>query len=212
MTGSDGKWRTRAVAWSKDQPFGAEHAELELAANQMRAKGTAIGSEPVAYRLDYTLETGPDLVTSRVTVSTRGERWGRQIVLERAESGSWACDVQQHGLELDIPAPGGEMSQFDGALDPDLALSPVFNSMPVLRHRLFEGGAAPELLMVWISVPDLALYPSLQRYRLRRTLDDGNQVVLFEGPDPKGGDFVADLVFDRDGVVIDYPGIATRIR
>lgn len=204
--------RTRSVAWAKDEPFGAEHAELEIATNRMRATGTAIGSDPVAYRLDYTMETGPDFVTSRVTARSRGEGWDRRIVLERAESGHWTCAAERHGDELDLPPPGGEMSQFDRALDPDLALSPVFNSMPVLRHRLLEGGEAPELLMVWISTPDLAVYPSVQHYSFNRAMDDGSYLIHFGGPDPKQGDFVADVVFDADGVVIDYPGIATRIR
>lgn len=213
MTASDDlNPRTRSVAWAKDEPFGAEHAELEISANQLRATGTAIGSDPVAYRLDYTLETGPDFVTSRVTASTRGEGWGRRIMLQRDESGRWTCEAEHHGVELHLPPPGGGMRQFDRALDADLALSPVFNSMPVLRHRLFEGGEAPELLMVWIATPELAVYPSVQRYRLNRAMDDGNYLIHFEGPDPKEGDFIADVVFDADGVVIDYPGIATRIR
>ena len=104
------------------------------------------------------------------------------------------------------------MEQFAEALDPDLGLCPVFNTMPVLRHRLLEGGEAPELLMVWISVPDLALHPSVQLYSHNRAVDDDNHLIHFEGPDPDGDDFIADVVFDRDGIVIDYPGIATRIR
>jgi uncharacterized protein len=202
----------RSVAWSKDDPFGAEYAELEIGSDRMRARGTAIGSDPLPYRLDFAIHTGPNFVTSRVEVATRGDGWQRQITLDRGDSGEWSCAADHQGAALDLPEAGGAMEQFSTALDPDLGLCPVFNTMPVLRHRLFDGDEAPELLMVWISVPDLALYPSVQLYSLNRSLDDGNHLIHFEGPDPEGEDFVADIVFDPDGIVVDYPGIATRIR
>ena len=211
VAGDSESWG-RSVAWSKDDPFGAEYAELEIDSDRMRARGTAIGSAPLPYRLDFTIHTGLDFVTQKVTVATRGDGWRRQIALARADAGEWTCAADRQGTALDLPDPGGEMDQFAEALDPDLQLCPVFNTMPVLRHKLFEGGKAPELLMVWISVPDLALYPSVQLYSLNRSLDDGSHLVRFEGPDPDGEDFIADIVFDRNGIVVDYPGIATRIR
>jgi hypothetical protein len=39
----------------------------------------------------------------------------------------------------------------------------------------------------------------------------GNHVVKFEARDPDEGDFVEDITFDADGIVLDYPGIAKRI-
>jgi hypothetical protein len=83
--------------------------------------------------------------------------------------------------------------------------------MPVLRHRLHEGGGADDFLMVWISVPDLSIHPSPQRYTFRERLADGNQLVRFQSFG-EGVDFAADVVFDPQGLVVDYPGIATRIR
>jgi len=58
--------------------------------------------------------------------------------------------------------------------------------------------------MAWVSVPELAVYPSRQRYAfVRRDLQA--RVVRFETLD---GSFVADIGFDDQGVVLDYPGIA----
>ena len=65
--------------------------------------------------------------------------------------------------------------------------------------------------MAWISVPDLSLHPSPQRYTHLETQSAGERVVRFEATG-EGDDFVADVVFDADGLVIDYPGIATRFR
>jgi uncharacterized protein len=98
-----------------------------------------------------------------------------------------------------------------GAFDPDLGLSPLFNSMPVLRDGVHDGGSVDDFLMVWISVPDLAVYPSPQRYTYLETLADGNRLLRFESVG-EGEDFVADIVFAANGLVVDYPGIATRIR
>jgi hypothetical protein len=55
-----------------------------------------------------------------------------------------------------------------------------------------------------VSMPDLAIEPHPQRYtHLRR--DNGYSVVRFESEG-----FSSDIVFDSDGLVVDYPGIARR--
>jgi len=106
-----------------------------------------------------------------------------------------------------MPAPGGDMTAFDEALDCDLALSPLTNSMLVLRHGLLEGGGPVDFLMAWVSVPDLAVHASLQQYRFVRSRG-GAAIVRYRSLD---SDFVADVSFDADGLVIDYPGIGRRI-
>jgi hypothetical protein len=63
--------------------------------------------------------------------------------------------------------------------------------------------------MAWVSVPDLELLASPQRYEHVRTGGPGAIVRfldrgLFDG-------FTAELPLDRDGLVIDYPGLARRI-
>ena len=202
--------RATAVAWSKDDPFGAEYAEVAFDDDTLTASGIAIGSDPVPYRLDYSLRTGPSFVTAEVEVSSRGEGWKRSLKLVRSKAGEWNAETATVG-EAPLPPPGGDTQLVDGALDPDLGLSPLFNSMPVLRHGVHDGGSVDDFLMVWISVPDLAIHPSPQRYTYLETLADGNRLVRFESAG-EGEDFVADIVFAANGLVVDYPGIATRIR
>jgi uncharacterized protein len=202
--------RTIAVAWSKDEPFGAEFAELVLNNRSLSAVGIAIGSDPVPYRLDYSLRTGREYVTAEVEVASRGDGWERSLRLVRSPEGRWTAEIASAG-EAPLPPLGDDTTKFQDALDLDLALSPLSNSMPVLRHGLHTGGTAADFLVVWISVPDLSIHLSQQRYTYLRTRTEGNALVRFEsvGEDE---DFVADIVFDRDGIVLDYPGIATRIR
>jgi hypothetical protein len=75
--------------------------------------------------------------------------------------------------------------------------------MPVLRHGLLGSEGSIELVMAWVSVPDLTVVASRQRYTAL-----GGNVVRFESLDDT---FTADLSFDNDGLVVDYPGLARRV-
>ena len=108
---------------------------------------------------------------------------------------------------LALPEPGGAVAEFSGALDCDLALSPLTNSMPVLRHDLLEAGGPVDLLMAWVSAPDLAVYASRQRYRFVRKQGE-TSVIRYESRD---SNFVSEVTFDRDGLVIDYPQLGRRL-
>lgn len=193
-------------AWGKEEPFpGSELADVTVGEDRMSAMGTAIGANPVPYRLEYELETAEGFVTTRLWVRTEGNGWHRELELSREPSGSWSSGSESDGPSS-LPPPGGTQP-LHGALDCDLGLSPLTNSMPVLRHRLHDGGGPIEFLMAWVSVPDLAVHPSRQRYTFLRREDDA-RIVRYES---RGGDFMSDLRFDDDGLVIDYPKLARRI-
>ena len=160
----------------------------------------------MAYRLDYQLTTVEHYVTARLVVHTRGQGWSRALELERLASGEWECRTEVEG-NPDLPAPGGDLAAVAGALDCDLGLSPVTNSMPVLRHRLHESGGPLDFLMARVSVPDLTVHASRQRYTFARQ-DQGKRIVRFESLDDR---FVAEISFDEHGLVLDYPAIARRV-
>jgi hypothetical protein len=83
----------------------------------------------------------------------------------------------------------------------DLAYSPVFNSLPVLRDGLHRGGQSRDYVMRWVDVPSLEVSRSEQRYEPR-----GDGVVRYSS-----GSFTADIAFDADGLVVEYPGLARRV-
>ena len=62
--------------------------------------------------------------------------------------------------------------------------------------------------MAWISVPDLSVHESGQRYTFIRA-EGAYSVIRYEATD---SDFAADITFDRDGLVVEYPGIGSRIQ
>jgi uncharacterized protein len=79
--------RRRAIDWDKENGYGTEFAEVDFAADRLAAVGVAIGWDPLPYRLEYTLETGGDWVTTRLEVTTRGDGWRRALDLRRPGPG-----------------------------------------------------------------------------------------------------------------------------
>jgi uncharacterized protein len=72
---------------------------------------------------------------------------------------------------------------------------------------LLEIGGPVDLKMARVSAPDLGIHPSEQRYTFARP-ERGRTVIRYENAD---GSFAADLTFDQEGLVIDYPRIGRRI-
>src|SRR6266571_8511097 len=163
---------SRAIAWVKENQDGTESAEVLIRHNRLTATGVATGTTPVGYRLDYKLETDYGFTTLGLLVTSRGTGWSRRLDLRRNRRGQWSARTKGEG-DADLPAPGGDTSLFSEALDCDLGLSPLTNSMPVLRHGLLRGGGPVDLLMAWVSVPDLHVYPSRQRYTFVRKTRTG---------------------------------------
>ena len=196
----------RSIVWVREDPLGAEFADVDISRGRLTATGTAVGSSPLGYRLDYKLETLGGYVTSGLAVVARGAGWQRKLDLRRLRTGRWTARTSARG-EVDLPPPGGDMTAVAGALDCDLAWSPLTNTMPVLRHGLLEAGGPVDFLMAWVSVPDLHVHPSGQRYTYVRR--SGNRsIVRYQS---SSRDFVADLAFDQDGLCVNYPGIGHSV-
>ncbi len=196
-----------SLVWLKDA--GAELVEVKLARGRLSAMGSAIGADPVPYRLEYVLTTTESFRTSSLRVHTSGVGWRRSLELHRDGSGSWRIVSDAEG-SLDAAPPGGDAALLRGAVDCDLGLCPLTNTMPVLRNGLLTGGDPVELSVPWVSVPDLAVSVSRQTYTpvgKAEGYPDGAAAVRFD--DDSG--FSADIVFDADGLVLDYPGIARRV-
>jgi hypothetical protein len=179
------------LMWAGTDEWRAETADVALHGDRFAATGVQLGLTPGPYRLDYDLETSAGWVTRALRITAAGDGWRRTLHLTRDPDGRWSSD------DGDLPA-------LAGAEDCDLGLSPLTNAMPILRHRLHQEPGTRELTMAWVSVPDLGVHASVQRYEHVRTTSAG-AVVRFAS-----GDFTADLVVDRAGFVLDYPGLAVR--
>lgn len=198
--------RRRFVVWSGVDEWRSEVCRLDLASDGVRAEGTQIGVNPAPYRMDYRLDASSNFVTSRLEVGVAGLDWSRRLLLKHDGAGVWDVEAGATG-DPGLPPPGGDAGLVRGALDCDLGLCPATNLMPVVRHRLHKGPAKRDFLMAWVSVPDLGVHLSRQRYEHVR-LNGAGAVVRYVG---EHRDFVGEVEFDEDGVVIFYPDLARRV-
>ncbi|WP_435737849.1 putative glycolipid-binding domain-containing protein [Cellulosimicrobium sp. PMB13] len=205
---------TRHVAWRgwDDDPDRLEAATVTLHENRLDALGTSRATDHVTA---WALTTGPGWVTQRLEISSRGVGWSRHLTLTRLPDGAWQADVQASGRAPDdLPAPGiTDPRELDGAVDCDIALCPVTNTMPILRLGLLGADAPPRetpFVMAWVDVPSLQVLRSDQVYAARTPVDTttGHGTVTYTSATR---DFTADLTVDADGIVVDYPQLARRI-
>lgn len=181
----------RVVTWRVIESAGLETTWVTLDSSSLTARGRAVGMEPFPYWLEYELTTGNDYITCALDVIVHSATDTRTLEL-RHESGGWTAN-------------GDPLPNLSGAVDCDLGLCPLTNTMPILRHQLHVHPGRHEFLMAWIAVPDLDVRPSRQTYT-HLGVDPRGTEVRYES-----GDFASDLLIDHDGLVVEYPQLATRI-
>ena len=199
----------RFFIWRGLDEWYAEAASVELTADGLVATGTQIGSDPLPYRVDYRLDASEGFVTRSLEVTANGLGWSRRLELRHDGRGTWTCEARAHG-DASLPAQRSDSSPLSGALDCDLGRSPLTNVMPIRRAGLHRRPGADDFLMAWVSVPDLSVVPSAQRYEHVRRGDDGSAVVRYVDRGSFAG-FTADLELDPDGFVVVYPTLAERV-
>ncbi|WP_329377697.1 putative glycolipid-binding domain-containing protein [Streptomyces sp. NBC_01716] len=144
------------------------------------------------WTVDYDITLDADWVTRRAVVTGRSEGGTRSTVLQADGEGHWQVD-------------GAAAPQLDGCLDVDLESSAMTNTLPVHRFRLAVGASA-EAPAAYVRALDLSVERLEQDYR--RVADEGSRqaydysAAVF--------DFRCRLVYDEAGLVLTYPGIATR--
>ncbi|MFD9406471.1 putative glycolipid-binding domain-containing protein [Streptomyces sp. NPDC059989] len=185
--------RNLVRTWDVLPSRGYSTAWVVLAEGRLTARGRAVGLVPEPYWVTYTLETVDAYVTSRLHVTVDTET-STGILDLRNDAGRWTVD-------------GEHRPDLDGALDCDLGLCPLTNTMPVLRHGLHrQPGTAPHpFLMAWVSVPGLEVSANEQTYTHLARAEHGARIRY------ESGDFRSDVDFDEDGLVLDYPQLATAL-
>ena len=131
--------------------------------------------------------------------ATRTARvWGwslvgeRDVHLDADGAGRWEID-------------GAHVPELDGCLDVDLESSACTNTMPVHRLKLHVGQSA-EAPAAYVRALDLRVERLEQTYT---RVDGDGDLQRYRYRAPAFG-FDARLVYDASGLVLDYPGIASR--
>jgi hypothetical protein len=192
------------IVWTGVEEWLTESAAIDLTGGGLSATGMQLGAEPVPFRVDYRLQT-PEFVTREIELTATGEGWRRHLILRHDGSGTWDTEVSDEG---DVPGGpwDGSLPDLSEALDIDLENSPLTNTMPILRHG-FQREGSGDFLMAFITTPSLRVEASPQRYEHLRTTDSGSIVRYIS----RDGDFTADLELDSNGLLIRYPGLASRV-
>ncbi len=186
------------LTWAGVDASRLEAVRVVVGDRGIRATGSVIAAATdavPAYSASYSLSTDEAGVIGRFTVRTTTATGEQHVALSRSEEGIWLVD---HGS-------GAARTEFDGAVDVDLAASPLFNALPIRRLGLHRTPSEHELSMVFVDLPSLDVELTQQTYR---TVSVGGElsVVSFAS-----ATFQADLTVDPDGLVVDYPGLARRL-
>jgi hypothetical protein len=145
-----------------------------------------------AWGIRYALMLHSSWATCSAHIVGRSALGECEIRLERDAAGSWRVD-------------GKPMAQLSGCVDVDLEASACTNALPVNRLKL-EVGQAAEVPAVYVRARDLQVERLEQRYE---RLPNAGERARYDYIAPRF-DFRAVLVYDRFGLVLDYPGIAVR--
>ncbi len=189
---------TTMLTWQADDGRGLEGTRLTLHGGGFRALGRLVRTDPDGdFTASYRLVVADDGTVERLSVTSATATRERHLTINRTEDGFWLLDT----------GSGGTRAEFGGALDVDLAHSPMFNTLPIRRLGLHREPGEHTLPVVFVSLPDLQVGLVEQHYATRTVLDaSGSATVTF-----RWDDFAADLAVDDEGVVITYPGVSSRL-
>jgi hypothetical protein len=175
-----------------------EAVRLLVSDGRLRASGRVVAAgsataEAYSASFEFSVARTGDVGKGLLRTTTADEE--RHISVGRTEDGVWLID---HG-------EGSARNEFEGAADVDVAGMVTFTALPIRRLGLHRKAGEYELPVLYVSMPDLAVRLVHQTYRTVSISDEG-AVINYTVPD-----FSTDLTVDREGMVIDYPGIAKRV-
>jgi hypothetical protein len=172
---------------------GFEVAFLEARDGGLRVEGhTAAVEDGEPFAVRFRIELDECWRTRSAQVSGQSRHRSREVTLAGDGAGSWLED-------------GRSAPHLDGCLDVDLESSALTNAFPMNRLGLGPGDGA-EAPAAYVRALDLRVERLEQRYV---RVDDGGGLRRYEYTAP-AFDFRCELVYDEAGLVLDYPGIATR--
>ena len=162
---------------------GLEHLDLLPRHDRLRAR-SVVDLGPV--RLEYAMEL--DASWTFLVLRLRASD-GRQLDVSRDDDGGWWVD-------------GAARPDLADAVDVDLSFSPFTNALPIRRLDLAVGAAA-DIVTAYVDGDTFRVSPDPQRY----TRVDADRYVY----ESRDGDFHREISVDADGLVVDYPGLFSRV-
>ena len=183
------------AAWRhRDARQGFESVFLASDRSGYRLEGhTSAVEQGQVWAVSYVIALDRHWRTRRAVVRGRSASGDREVRLEGDGSGRWRLN-------------GSDVAGLGGCLDVDLESSACTNTIPV--HRLgADADPGAEAPAAYVRALDLTVERLEQRYT---HLGDGRSGRRYEYSSPTF-DFECTLVYDSAGLVLEYPGIASRV-
>jgi hypothetical protein len=184
----------RNVMWAPWDGPGLEHLQLVQYAGGWLADGLVIAvEEGRPFRARYTIQCDSGWRVREVRVDML-DAINRRLDLTSDGAGHWTDGAGE-------PLPG-----LVGCFDIDITATPFTNTLPIRRLGLAPGAAA-DINVAYITLPELTTAPQIQRYTCLAAGASGGR-YRFEA---RSSGFTAELPVDADGLVEDYPGLFRRV-
>ena len=184
----------RNLVWSHLNEPGMEHLHLTDEQHGIIANGLLIAVvENIPYHIRYTIHCDTSWHVHEVHVELLDSHTPK-IHLRANGKGHWTTEANE------------QVTSLDGCIDVDISATPFTNTVAIQRLGLAVGEAA-EITVVYIKVPEMQVTSVKQQYTCLESDDDGGR-YLYAGY-PSG--YQAELVVDRDKIVIAYPELFIRI-
>jgi hypothetical protein len=156
---------------------------------------TAAVEDGEPWAVHYTLDVDDEWCTQQCFVRSWSALGALETLVTRDPAGHWRVD-------------GVLVPELEGCLDVDLEASACTNLLPVRRARAAVGKPT-DAPAAYVHAPGLEIERLEQTY-VRLARNDDDDVVRFEYRAPRFG-YDDELEFGADGLVVEYPGIATRL-
>nr|WP_221246988.1 putative glycolipid-binding domain-containing protein [Gordonia humi] len=170
-----------------------EQVRLNTAGGRLRAYGRIIAAQTAdtdAYSSSYELVANDIGVTRRLSFRLLKSGGEAPLDLSRDMDGRWMVQTPYSTIQSD----------FDGAEGVDVAMSPFLSALPIFRHTYLGKGALTDVPLVSLTLPTYEIEPGVASYEI----GDGRAVVTTDAGS-------VEVTIDGLGLVLDYPGVATRI-
>ncbi|HET8841671.1 MAG TPA: putative glycolipid-binding domain-containing protein [Ktedonobacteraceae bacterium] len=187
----------RQIMWSPWTTPGLEHLHISLQADEINADGLILGvTEQKPFRLHYKIQCDQHWRLRSVHLALLNSPYHSLHLLTDGK-GSWTTEGRQ------------DLSALQGCLDIDISDTPFTNTLPIRRLTLATGSSVT-LPMVYITIPELSLEVTEQRYTCLESSSSGGR-YLFESLENGFAHFTAELPVDEDGLVLHYPELFKRV-
>ncbi len=185
----------RSLAWEWISQPGLEYLILNEEASGIRASGWIVATLDVkVVKIHYSVECAAGWRFQQLQMDLESEAGGqRKLSIQHLPQRNWSVD-------------GRPRSDLEGCSDIDIMVTPFTNTLPIRNLGLAVN--QPMIIRVaYITVPELEVSPMDQEYT---RLDPGEPPARFRYRNLSSG-YTAELDVDRDGLVVNYPGLWRQI-